>query len=134
VVRNRELIDRMSEISKEAMLTSTNEMFVAMAQSPGFHVLYHAPAVLLISGRKDALSSLVDCSAAVQNMLLAAESLELGTCWIGLVRGFFSRPDEVAKLNLPEGYGPLYAVTLGYPDVPPCGGPDRKAPPVLYID
>ncbi len=35
------------------------------------------------------LSALADCSAAILNMQLAAFSLGLGTCWIGLIRYLF---------------------------------------------
>lgn len=134
VVTNRELIDRMSAVSKEAMLRLPNEMFVRMAENPDFHVFYHAPVVVVVSGRRDAVSPLVDCSAAIENMILAAASLGIGSCWIGLVRGFLAVPQEVAKLGIPEGYEPYYAVCLGYSEGPvPADGPERKAPPVRYI-
>ena len=56
------------------------------------------------------LSALADCSAAIQNMQLAAYSLGLGTCWIGLMRYLFATD----RCFAPEGFDPLYAMTLGY--------------------
>ena len=58
--------------------------------------------------------SVNDCSAAVQNILLAAQSLGLGACWCGL------RPDGVARrtrewLGAPENILPIATVAVGYP-------------------
>lgn len=56
-----------------------------------------------------------DCSAAIQNMLLAAHALGLGAVWVA------AYPDEEretklrALLNLPEEVIPLAIVPLGVP-------------------
>jgi nitroreductase len=56
-----------------------------------------------------------DCSAATQNLLLAAHTLGIGAVWIGT----YPREDRVravqAQLGLPESIVPLCAVALGYP-------------------
>ena len=57
----------------------------------------------------------IDCSAAVQNMLLAAHEKGLGTCWIGV----YPRPQRVEGLTelfkLPENIIPHSLVAIGYP-------------------
>ena len=67
-------------------------------------------------------------------MLLAAESLDIGSCWIGLVRYYFTLKDDLPRLDLPEGYEPCYAVALGYKGSRPAGAPPRKENAVNYID
>ena len=58
---------------------------------------------------------LLDAAAAVQNMLLAAYALGLGTCW---VRAFHD--EMVAQvLKRPSGVRPVAIVPLGYPDEAP---------------
>jgi nitroreductase len=58
----------------------------------------------------------VDCGAATQNLLLAAHSLGVGSCWVGL------QPREERKaafsrlLALPYHVKPFALVALGYPD------------------
>jgi nitroreductase len=47
-------------------------------------------------------------------MLLAAESMDIGSCWLGSGRFFFQNNENVAKLNLPNGYEPYYIIALGY--------------------
>ena len=56
-----------------------------------------------------------DCSAATENILLAATALGLGSVWIGIHPvALFKR--QVSKiLNLPEGVTPLNLIYIGYP-------------------
>lgn len=62
-----------------------------------------------------------DCSAAAENILLAAVELGLGTCWIGV----YPKPNDIAAvteaLGLPDDVTPLCVINVGYPaeDKPP---------------
>ena len=56
----------------------------------------------------------VDCSAAIENMLLASKALGLDTCWMGIypwaeVMQAFSK-----RFNLPENIEPFALISLGY--------------------
>lgn len=57
-----------------------------------------------------------DCSAATENILIAAESMNLGAVWLGV----YPMEDRVAALKkllmLPERVIPLAIVPVGYPD------------------
>lgn len=59
-----------------------------------------------------------DCSAATENLLLAAESMGLGAVWTGV----FPREDRVLAvrnvLSLPENIVPLNVIPIGYPKNP----------------
>jgi nitroreductase len=56
----------------------------------------------------------IDCSAATQNMLLAAHGLGLGACWIGIYPRQ-NRIDALCKLfNLPEHVVPFAVISVGY--------------------
>lgn len=134
VIRSRELMDRISRVSKELMAAQETDWIREMGRKEGFHLFYRAPVVVVVSMRRDALSPLVDCSAAIENMLLAAESLDIGSCWIGLASYWFSVKKEVARLGLPEGYEPCYAVTLGRKAHRPSRALPRKAPLPSFID
>lgn len=134
VIRDAELLDRISAKSKELMAEQPADWVRTMGRNELFHVFYHAPCVVVVSMRRDAMSPLVDCSAAIQNMLLAAESLDIGSCWIGLARYWFSLKEELPRLNLPEGYEPCYAVTLGYKGQRPSKALPRREGLVNYID
>ena len=133
VIQDPEFIRSMSQISLEDMAKSKVEWVARMGRS-GRDIFYGAPTVVIVSGKKEEmLDPLIDCSAAVQNLLLAAESLDIGSCWIGLVRFFFAHKAEMEKLGLPEGYQPFYGVCLGYKVRPNGRGPVRASGTVSYI-
>jgi nitroreductase len=100
---------------------------VSMGNNKALNLYYKAPTVILVSGKKEAIAPLVDASAAIQNMLIAAESLGIGACWIGFAKFYFTGPDQYRKLGIPEGYEVLYGVSLGYkPEGPVAKPPARK--------
>jgi nitroreductase len=60
-----------------------------------------------------------DCSAAIENLLLAASALGLGACWLGV----HPREDRVKHLRalfrLPKNIVPLSGIAVGWPaDIP----------------
>lgn len=133
VIQDSDFICHMSTVCTQDMAKSPVEWMVRMGKI-GRSIFYNAPTVIVVSGKKeDLFEPLIDCSAAVQNLLLAAESLDIGSCWIGLIRFFFEHAEEVEKLHLPEGYKPFYAVCLGYKVRPNGQGPERSSGTVNYI-
>ncbi|TDW69434.1 NADPH-dependent oxidoreductase [Kribbella pratensis] len=61
-----------------------------------------------------ALLAFVDVALAAQNAALAAESLGLGTVFVGAIR---NRPlDVAAELGLPPNVFPVFGLTVGHPD------------------
>lgn len=57
-----------------------------------------------------------DCSAAVENILISAASLELGTCWCGLYPKVEAVRVVREILNLKEDILPLALIHIGYPE------------------
>jgi nitroreductase len=59
---------------------------------------------------------MIDCSAATQNLLLAAHTYGIGSCWLG-VYPVDERVRHLRKLfGIPEHVIPFSLVALGYPD------------------
>jgi nitroreductase len=56
-----------------------------------------------------------DCSAATQNILLAARAIGLGSCWLGV----YPREQRIQNLrnllNIPKNVIPFSIISLGYP-------------------
>ena len=117
IVQDRKKIDQMSQTVIEKMKRSSIDWVRKLAMKEGYHLFHKAPTVIIVSGRQPEgtfLPVVADCSAAIQNMLLAAESLDIGTCWIGLTSFLFEEANEVALLNIPEDYRPFNSVAMGY--------------------
>ena len=56
-----------------------------------------------------------DCSAATQNILLAAHAMGLGAVWLGIsVPGGQADPTQ-KLLNIPENIKPVSIISIGYP-------------------
>ena len=91
-------------------------------------VYYSAPAVIFVvgSGRYADHS----CPLACENMMLAAHSFGLGSCWVGFGSMVTDSPDIISLLDLKPDekiYGPiLIGHPKGYPDRPPKKGPVVK--------
>jgi nitroreductase len=57
-----------------------------------------------------------NCSASIQNILLAAHSLKIGSCWIA-IHGMPEIVSNVKKeFQLPDEIIPVALISLGYPD------------------
>lgn len=92
---------------------------------PNGKMLVEAPLGIVVCGDLAAahggqLSYLLqDCSAAIENLLIAAPLLGLGACWLGV----HPRQDRVTALTrilaLPEGVLPVSGIALGYPEETP---------------
>lgn len=56
-----------------------------------------------------------DCSAATENLLIAAAALDLGAVWLG-VHPSKERVAEISKvLSIPENIVPLNLISIGHP-------------------
>ncbi|GAA4850383.1 oxygen-insensitive NADPH nitroreductase [Paenibacillus vulneris] len=72
----------------------------------------------------------VDAALAAQNAVIAAESLGLGTVFIGGIR---NHPQEISDLiGLPELVYPVFGMCLGYPDQEPTQRPRLPLATVLH--
>lgn len=79
-------------------------------------VFFEAPALIVIAGPEEML---LDAGICGQNMVLMAQTLGLGSCYIGFVRratGFSELFREA--LGLSESENVLLSFVLGYPDTP----------------
>jgi nitroreductase len=71
--------------------------------------------LIVISGRSQKPWVVEDCALAAQNLMLAAYSLGLGTCWIGLSQSYLNTAHGKTALGLPEAWVPVAPIIVGYP-------------------
>ncbi|MHB1001052.1 MAG: nitroreductase family protein [Armatimonadota bacterium] len=137
VVQNRELQEKLNIAAKNAAVQMDMEHLKDLGNNEEFDCLYGAPTLIIVSGDEQAPIPLdADCAAATQNMLLAAESIGLGSCWIFFVILAFysSQGAELRKeLKIPDGYKPYYSAVFGYKDADVTDPPDRKPNLITHI-
>jgi nitroreductase len=81
--------------------------------------LYNAPLVVVICA-KPGRFHINDCSLAAQNMMLAAHSLSIGSCWIGFADMILKSPTggKLRKmLGVPKGAEVVGTIVFGYPEI-----------------
>jgi len=99
IVKNRKMLDTLAE----------NLQYGKM--------LHEAPLCIAVCG-DTAISErfwVQDCSAATQNMLLAATALGLGSVWLGIYPGEDRIKMVAALLKIPDNVVPLNLVSIGHP-------------------
>lgn len=136
VIQNKEIIDSLSNDFKELSKKSDNEYIKRFGENKKFHVFYNAPTVILISGDESNQMAAIDCAAATENMLLAAEALGVGSCWVGFVAYLLNSEEGkkyLEKLGIPEGYKQIHSVALGYKKVNIANAPARRENTINYI-
>ncbi|MCB2293844.1 nitroreductase [Clostridium algoriphilum] len=136
IIQRKDIIDRLSEAFKEIAMKSDNEYIRRFSDNEKFHVFYNAPTVVLVSGDESNDNASVDCGVAVENMLIAAESLEIGGCWVGLISYLLNSEEGkkfVKELEIPEGFKQIHSFCLGYKKIEITNAPARKENNVNYI-
>lgn len=98
---------------------------------PYSRMLKQSPVAIAVAADRNVLADptvdywIQDCSAATENLLLAAHALGLGACWLGI----HPRPKRIAALakllNLPHHIEPFSVIALGYPA-------EEKSPPDYF--
>ena len=135
VMQNKDAIENLNKEVIADMIEKRPEAKERFADENA-SVFFHAPTLLVVAYDTTQYWGQSDCGMLVQNVLLAAESMNIGSCAVGCCREYINSPkaaDFVKSLNLPENYVVYLTVTLGYKDENPDAKPrdDKK---VAYME
>jgi nitroreductase len=133
VVDNQEFINGVTKIYVAEMMKK--EESAKSVQDPGFKNMFrNAPTVIFVANKKG--GGLFDCGLLTENILLAAQSLGVGTCVLGGPAGFLKNPvaaEYLAKLGFSADYELCIAIAAGTPDEAPDARP-RDASKAKYVE
>ena len=132
VIRDQAMLDRISREAKTHMLATMpsnpqSEHLKSMLGNPDFHIFYHAPVLILISASSQGPWIAEDCALAAENLMLAAYSADLGTCWIGFAQSFLNTTGGQALLGVPAASVAIAPIIAGHPKTQPPPVPRRAA-------
>ncbi len=106
----------------------------AVANSSKDIIFYNAPAVIFTI-TKPLTFNTEACSCAAQNIMLAAWSLGIGTCWIGFAKFLEQDEDAMKELGVPSGYTIAACIAMGYPARVPKALPRKPLAGIIkWID
>jgi len=124
-VTNKEVIARLSKAN------------ASFFDRPVADPFYGAPAIIIVLAKPDSQTYINDGSLAIGNMMLAAHSLGLASCWIHRAKQEFELLEWrqwLASIGVEGDYEGIGHVALGYAaDALPAARP-RKEGRVFYVD
>lgn len=133
VVDNPEFLDGITALWLAAMEPARA---AETREASGFRNMFrNAPTVVFIAAPVGGKGNL-DCGLMGENMILAAQSMGIGSCCLGGPIAFMKSDvatDYIARLQLPDGYELLYAIGMGYPDEAPDAKP-RDESKAMYVE
>jgi nitroreductase len=137
VVKNKDIIARLSGRAKKLWLDTADTKDPALAgianamKMPEFNIFYNAPVVVFIFSTPDAMRPEYDCALAAGNMMLAARSLGIGSCWIGMGTPLGSDEAFLDEMKVPKGHRLIASLIFGYPVKDIQTAPPRKDDVIL---
>ena len=123
-IQKQEILIKLNELVKEGFQHwipdddypgKLNAKAVSEKQSYNFY--YHAPTLIIASNRPGYENAMADCSLALENMFLAAQSLGLGSCYINQLHWLRNDPDLrdfLFELGIPREHTICSAAAIGY--------------------
>ncbi len=135
IIQNKDMLQKITDVAREIMKSGPERM-AQRAASPDFSPFFHAPTVVVITGDSTGRFVQIDCSLAAQNIVLAAESLNIGSCIMTSPELIFKSEkgkELLVELGVPEGYAHVCTVALGYRDGDRPPAKPRKNKVISYI-
>lgn len=133
VFRDKDVLTQMAELAQSefAKMEITEDMYISMkgsinaAKKGGYVFHYSAPVFIVVANKKGYGNAMADSACALETMMIAANALDLGSCWINQLH-WLDGNAAVHEFMLKHGLNADETITggliLGYPF---DGTPDR---------
>ena len=136
VIKNKEILAELAELAQQefAKMEITPGLYksivssINLSKSGNYVFHYNAPVLIVTANQKDYGNNIADCACALENMMLMANALDLGSCWINQLKWVNENPvilEYMKKLGMDENERVYGALAVGYSDTAD-GLPDRK--------
>ena len=133
VITKREVLEDLAGLVREAFagMELREDMYISLRNSisasrKGTYVFhYNAPVLIVTANRKDYGNAMADSACVLENMMIAANALDLGSCWINQLHwldGNESVRSYMMKLGLSEDETVTGGLIVGFPA---SGHPER---------
>ena len=148
VIQDKSVLSELVRITREefAKMNLKPDTYASLATSiklskKGTYVFhYNAPVLILVANQRDYGNNMADSACALENMMIMANALNLGSCWINQVHWLTDNPvicEYLSGLGLSGEECVCGGLAVGYPDTEdglPVRSPlPRKGNPVTYI-
>ena len=101
---------------------------ITLSRKGNYSFCYNAPVLIVVANKKDYGNNMADVACAVENMMLAANELDLGSCYINQLKWLNEEPSirgYLGTLGLKDDERVYASVAIGYADTE-SGLPNRN--------
>jgi nitroreductase len=105
VVQNKEKIELLAKVVRETL-----------GRDAGYN-FYAPPTLIMLSNERDNTNGLADCSCALENIFLMANSLGIGSCWINQLKTICDEKEVrevLTSFGIPENHIVWGIAAIGY--------------------
>jgi nitroreductase len=132
--RNRQcaIIVAITDKATRDRLSRANAAILGSETDP----FYGAPVILVVLAKKEIHTALYDGSLCLGNMMLAAHSIGLGSCWVHRAKEVFEKPEWkewLASVGVEGEYEGIGNLILGYPKGDFPAPKERATGRVFYV-
>lgn len=139
VIQNKQIIDHLVKMVERAFsqMEITENMYrnlqnsINLSKKGGYVFCYNAPVLIIVANKKDYGNNQADCALALENMMLEANELDLGNCYINQLK-WLNEDQKILSylqsLGMNEDERVYGSLIVGYPDTND-GKPLRKVLP-----
>lgn len=139
VIQNKQIIDHLVKMVERAFsqMEITENMYrslqnsINLSKKGGYVFCYNAPVLIIVANKKDYGNNQADCALALENMMLEANELDLGSCYINQLK-WLNEDQKILSylqsLGMNEDERVYDSLIVGYPDTND-GKPLRKVLP-----
>lgn len=139
VIQNKQIIDHLVKMVERAFsqMEITENMYrslqnsINLSKKGGYVFCYNAPVLIIVANKKDYGNNQADCALALENMMLEANELDLGSCYINQLKWLNENQKILSylqSLGMNEDERVYDSLIVGYPDTND-GKPLRKVLP-----
>ena len=135
VIQDTQEIEDLSKNIKVYLLENLEKypylsQYETWLQNEKYSIFNNASTLIVVYGNTDSHWYIYDCTLAAGNIMLAAYSKGIGTCWIGFAEYYFNTPEFKKKYKIPENYELVAPLSCGY--IKGSIKPPERKPPVVF--
>lgn len=132
IIQDKDEIDSLSEMTKKYILDNLDKypylhQYESWLKDSNYNIFNNANTLTVIFGNTESHWYVYDCSLAAGNIMLAAHSMGIGTCWIGFAEHTLNTKEFKDKYGVPEQYELVCPLSMGYMKTK-LNPPKRKKP------
>ncbi|MCM8709968.1 nitroreductase family protein [Clostridium sp. SYSU_GA19001] len=104
----------------ELAMNSGDKVAIERLLSRNKKILFDAPLIVFVTSKLDGHFDMLDCGIAIENIVIAAQSMNLSSVILGGMRVAFTGEKKAyyeEKFKFPKGYQFVAAVAIGYADM-----------------